>query len=451
MIGRGAPEMGSAASLLDAAQGAPSARPALHARACALDVGVSKTACLIGAEKPSPRNAHASPILLEGLALENAPGFASGKGADFDACARSIRIALDEAERGAGGAVSHVTLSYSGPGLRGRIVRGGVKVRAAGVGPREARAALAAALQSAPAPGCAALHVLPIGYAIDGGELIPDPRGMPARWLEAEVCLVTAPAPAVEALKRCARGAGAATDAVIAGPFAAGLACTTDDERDAGVLTIDLGAGGTGAAVFAEGCLVHLEHIPMGGARITRDIAKRLETTFAVAERAKLLFGCVGGGFDPREAIEAPRLGADGRLESYAAPRGLLADAISLRLAEIFSAVRASVNAAALGGQRTPRRAVLVGGGALLPGAAEFAADYLGLPTRVGALHAMRDYDQLGASPAFAASAGVLGWRLAQTDFYIDDERPSEPSLRELGAGAAAAATRAWGWLKQNF
>jgi cell division protein FtsA len=439
--------MTALASLLSAptTRDAP-ASAALAASVSVLDVGASKTACLIG--RAAARGAGA---LVEGLGCEAAPGYASGKAADFDACARGMRIALDEAERGAGLAAACVTLSYAGPGLRGGVVRGGVKLRSGRVGPREVQAALAAAIQSAPAPGCAALHVLPLGYSVDGGEAIPDPRGLEGRWLEAEACVVTAPAQAIEALKRCARGAGAAPEAVVAGPYAAALGAASEEERESGVLVIDLGAGGAGVAAMAEGALMHLDHIPIGGARITRDLARRLSTTFAVAERVKLMHGVVGGGFNPREAIETPRVGADGRLESHASPRGLVADAIAARLAEIFRLARASLDRAGLEPHRMPRRAILVGGGAQLPGAAEFAADYLKMPTRVGRLHGAATFDHVGAAPGLATASGLLDWRLTQCVLENDEERPAEFDLRALGAQAAIAATRAWGWLKQNF
>lgn len=416
--------------------------------AAALDVGVSKTVCLAAPMSCTAPGQYGRALDVIGAGIQSAA--ALGQAADFNSCARAIRIAVDEAERGAETAIHQVVASYSGPGLCARIVRGEVRVKGKEVGVREAQAALAAAIHSSPAPGKAALHVAPLGYSVDGGRLITDPRGLEARTLGVEACVVTAPAQAIEALRQCIRAAGVEPHEVVAGPYAAALAATTDEERAEGVLALDIGAGGIGlAAMCAEG-VAHVEHVAIGGARMTRELARKLNATFAAAERAKLLHGVVGGPFDAREAVEAPRLGADGRLEAQIVAKKDFYDVLAPRFREALLLARTKLNDARLEEHRAPRRCVLLGGGARMPGARELAQECLGLPVRVGHPLGLNQFDTARSGPAIAAAAGLLRWRLDRPP-EAAEAQPYEPTLREVSGAVAAAASRAWSWLKENF
>ncbi|MGE0828142.1 MAG: cell division protein FtsA [Hyphomonadaceae bacterium] len=412
--------------------------------AAVLDVGAAKTVCLAAPMSCTAPGQHGRALDLAGVGYQAAP--ATGQ-ADFDACARAIRIAIDEAERGADAAIHEIISAYSGPGLSSRIIRGQARVRGQEVGVREAQAALAAAIHSAPAPGRAALHVAPLGYSIDGGAMTADPRGMQGNVLTVEACLVTAPAAAVQALRQCIRAAGVEPAEIVASPYAAALGAVSDDERAHGVLVIDMGAGGVGAAVISPEGLAYVDHIGLGGAKLTRALAKKLNAPFAAAERAKLLHGVVGGPYDPREVVETPTFGADGRLEGRMAPKSLFFEALGPRFQESLLSIRARLMEAGLSPSRQPQRAVLTGGGAQIPGAREIAQEALGLPTRIGRPIGLNDLD---AGPAFSVSAGLLRWRLDRPPEASEPEE-YEPSLREVGQAACQAASRAWSWLKENF
>jgi cell division protein FtsA len=182
---------------------------------------------------------------------------------------------------------------------------------------------------------------------------------------------------------------------------------------------------------------------------MTKELARRLGSTFAAAERAKMLHGVVGGPFDPREALEAPRLGGDGRLEAHVVSRGDFCEALGPRFQEILLKARARVAEARLAPHRAPQRAVITGGGSLIGGAREIAAEALGMPVRLGRPIGVME-DAARAGPAFAAAAGLLRWRIERSADAAESNA-YEPGLREVGAAACAAASRAWSWLKDNF
>lgn len=414
-----------------------------------IDVGVAKTVCLAARRDPVLELHPERPLRILGVGMQSAPAIASGKPADFDACARAIRVAIDQAERMAGEAITHITATYAGPGIRGQIVRGATRVRMPVITERETHAVLAAAVQSAPAPGRTILYAAPLRYFIDG-EPTREALGKQGRMLGVEACLVTAPREAIEALCACIADAGVEVEDVVAAPYAAGLGALTREERRDGAVILDIGAGATGVAAFAAEGLVHAETIPLGGVRMTRDLAHRLETTFAAAERAKLVYGGISRNVDLRETVETPRLGPDGRLEAAMALRGAIVETLHPRFHEILLAARDRLAAAGLSGPQGPGRAVLIGGCALLPGARELAAEVLGMPVRIGQPFELCGFETGEASPAYAAAAGVLRWRLDHADLEPGAE-PPDATLWDAAAAMRRAASQAWGWLQKNF
>ena len=423
---------------------------ALAALVAALDVGVSKTVCLAARHDPVLDFHPERPLRVLGVGVQTAPAAASGKPADFDACARAIRVAIDEAAAMAGAPILRVVASYSGPGLNARMVRGAARVRGAAISERDIDAAIAAAMQAAPTPLLTFLHVEPLHYFIDDSAAIADPHGLPGKMLAVEACVVTAPTAALNALRACIGEAGAEVDEIIAAPRAAGLAVLTPEERATGALVVDLGAGGIGLAAFVGEGLVHAESVPMGGVRLTRDLAMKLETTFAAAERVKLAFGAVGGGVDPCEAVRAPKLGYDGRLEAATTLKGVIADTLSPRLVEMLLIARDRMARAGFSGAKAPQRAVLVGGGALLPGVRDLAAAALAMPVRIGRPFELCGFDHGEAGPAFATAAGLLRWRLDNPSL-VDAEQAAAPNLRAAAAAMRAVVGRSWDWLRDNF
>jgi cell division protein FtsA len=418
--------------------------------AAALDVGVSKTVCLAARRDPVLELHPGRPLRVLGVGVQTAPASASGVGADFEACARAIHVAVEEASFMAGAPITRVTAAYAGPGVGASIVRGSVKVRGGRVADRDVRAALDAASHAGAGARRVVLHVEPLRYQLDDAEPILDPYGQSGRNLAAEACVVTAPAEAVQALRACIRQAGFDVEDIIAAPHAIGVSALTAEERDEGALVVDLGAGALGVAVFAAEGLVHAETAAIGGVRLTRDLAAKLGTTFAAAERIKLAFGAVGGGFNPEEAISAPRLGPDGRLEAAATFKGVIAETLAPRLHEVLLSARARLAKAGFSGAAGPGRAVLVGGGALLPGAKEAAAEVLGVPVRVGRLFDLCGFEHGEAGPAFACAAGALRWRLDNPTLDDVDESFT-PSLKGAAEALRSAAGNAARWLADNF
>jgi len=409
----------------------------------ALDIGSSKVTCMIARRSDStdgePR--------VAGSGVQACKGIRSGAVVDLEALERSIRLAVEQAERAADVRINDVVLGVAGPDLRSDVVRAKVSLGGREITAQHVREARMAALESFKPAGREVLHSAPLGFAVDGTAGIKDPRGMFADALTASFLVVSAPTAGLRNVVQCVSRAHLNPTAILAAPFASGLAVLVEDEAEQGVMVIDFGAGMTSAAAFMDGGLIHVETLPMGGARASSDLAQGLGTTFAAAERLKTLHGAVGlSEVAALELVDAPRLGPDGRLEAYQCTRAQIAQVLRPRIEEIFELMDMRLSKASATGRPLPRRIVLTGGSSQLPCLQELAEDVFRAPVRLARPANVKGLGETYSSPSFAAAAGLLRWEL--TGGSETSRTSGDRGAGDLGSGLFSRVT---GWLQENF
>ena len=409
----------------------------------ALDIGSSKVTCMISrrgdATDGEPR--------VAGAGAQGTKGVRSGAVVDLDNLERSIRLAVEQAERAADVRITDVVLGVSGPDLRSDVVRARLPMGGREITPQHIRDARIAALESFQSQGREILHSAPLGFTVDSTGGIKDPRGMFAESLTASFLVVSAPTAGLRNIVQCVSRAHLQPTAILAAPFASGLACLVEDEAEQGAMVIDFGAGVTSAAAFCDGGLIHVETLPMGGSRATSDLAQGLGTTFAAAERMKTLYGAVGlsevGALD---MVEAPRLGPDGRLEAHQCAKADIAQVLRPRIEEILELMDGRLSKASASGRPLPRRIVLTGGSSQLPCLQELAEDVFRAPVRLAKPANVKGLGETYSSPAFAAAAGLLRWELMGGP---DPSRGGgDRAAMDHGSGLMK---RVFGWVQENF
>jgi cell division protein FtsA len=413
----------------------------------ALDIGSSKITCLIGRRA----DAEDDVPVVAGVGVQASRGVKAGAAADLDALERSIRLAVEQAERAAGMAITDVVVGVSGPDLRSDVVRARLALGGKEVSAQHVAGVRAAALESFNSNGRDVLHASLLGYSVDGTSGIRDPLGMFADALTASFLIVSAPTAGLRNILQCISRAHLTVGSVVAAPYAAGLSVLVEDEAEQGAMVIDFGAGVTSAAAFMEGRLMHVETLPMGGARATSDLAQGLGTTSSAAERMKVLHGAVGlTEIDALEQVEGPRLGPDGRLEAATCARAELAQILRPRFEEILELMDMRLSKASSGSRPLPRRIVMTGGSSLIPSLRELAEDVFRAPVRLARPTLIRGLGDNYSSPAFASAAGLLRWGLVG----LADAARSEGDKAGVRGGAEPGAglfRRVGVWLKENF
>lgn len=409
----------------------------------ALDIGSSKITCMIArrgdATNGEPR--------VAGAGMQATKGVRAGAVIDLDGLERSIRLAVEQAERAADLRITDVVLGVTGPDLRSDIVRAKLPMGGREVTSQHMRDVRVAALEGFQPQGREVLHSAALGFTVDGAAGIKDPRGMYAETLTASFLVVSAPTAGLRNIVQCVSRAHLNVSAILAAPFAAGLACLVEDEAEQGAMVIDFGAGVTSAAAFWDGGLLHVETLPMGGARATSDLAQGLGTTFAAAERMKVQHGAVGfGDAGALDMIEAPRLGQDGRLEAHQCSRADIAQILRPRIEEIMELMDGRLSKASASGRPLPRRIVLTGGSSQLGCLKELAEDVFRAPVRLAKPANVKGLGETYSSPAFAAAAGLLRWDLMGGP---DAARGNGDRLATDQGGSLVK--QVFGWVQKNF
>jgi cell division protein FtsA len=419
-----------------------------------LDVGTHKTACLILrvdgarlARAQAEGQAHDAlgALRIVGVGVTRSRGVRLGEIADMEDACRSIRSALELAEKMAGERVDQAVAALSGARPRSAAAHGETLVEALEVGPRDVARAVAACRDMDVDPGRELLHAQPVNFSLDGADGLNDPRGMTGSRLGCDMHMLTVASGPLRNLAQCVRRADLELAGVVSAPFAAGLSSLVEDEQRLGAACVDMGAGATGISIFLRGHLIHADCVRLGGDHVTLDIAHGLAMPQADAERIKTFHGgAVATGLDDRELIDAPALGEeDGPHERRRISRAMLIGVIRPRLEETLETVRDRLRAA--GFEHLPgRRIVLTGGASQLPGLEEAAQRILGRRTRVGRPIRLAGLPQNAAGPAFAAAVGLGVYAVRPQDEMWDFEVPMAPS----GRGRVARAVR---WFKDNW
>ncbi|WP_119964494.1 cell division protein FtsA [Simplicispira lacusdiani] len=363
-----------------------------------LDIGTAKIMAVVAEVLPGGE------LKLAGLGVAPSNGLKRGVVVNIDATVQSIQQALKEAELMADCKIQRVYTGITGSHIRGLNSSGMVAVK-----DKEVTAAdVARVVETAKAINISSdqrlLLVEPQEFVIDGQD-VKEPIGMSGIRLEAKVHIVTGAQSAAENIIKCVRRCGLEVEQLLLNPLASSQAVLTDDERELGVVVVDIGAGTTDVAIFTGGAIRHTAVIPIAGDLITSDIAMALRTPTKDAEDIKVESGYAKQLLaDPEAQVEVPGLGDRGpRLLSKQA----LAGVIEPRVEEIFSLVQQVIRESGYE-EVLSSGIVLTGGSVVMPGMVELGEDIFLKPVRRGIPKYSSALADMVAQPRAATVMGLL-------------------------------------------
>jgi cell division protein FtsA len=347
-----------------------------------LDIGSAKTTAVIAQAVGGSGDGRGTPSLrILGVGQARTTGLRRGIVSDIEETTRSIKKAIEDAERMAGTKIDTIFAGIAGEHVRAMISKGIVAVNGEEISKADVdRANDVARAQPVPQDR-ELLHAIPQEYSVDKNQGIRDPIGMIGTRLETEMYLVTIGASPAMNLRKSVERAGYRVQELVLEPLASALSVLTEDEKELGVALVEMGAGTTDIAVFHEGKIRHLGTVNYGGNNVTSDIVQGIGVTQADAERLKERYGCAYEPLvDPSDIIQLPSTVAQGERH---VPREVLAHIIHQRMDEIFNLVLAEIQRAGFA-QRLNGGVVITGGAAAMEGVAELAADVFGTGVRIG-------------------------------------------------------------------
>lgn len=383
--------------------------------AVALDVGTRKICTIVAEVRPDD-------VFVVGVGIEPSLGMKKGIVNDMAQLTAAISASVHKAEKASGFDIARAFVSVAGSHIASLNSRGVVGISGQrGVNLDDLDKAMEAARAIAIPHNREVLHIVPRSYSLDGQERVRSPIGMHGFRLEVEAHIITASSTSVANLEQSVEAAGVSVDRFILNPLASGEAVLTDQEKEMGVVVIDIGGGTTDMAIFIEGTVWHTSVIPVGGDLITNDLTHWMHIPFDVAEAVKIHHGsALQRSIDPLETflVEPFGEGMPTEVQRYA-----MAEAIELRVAELFDMVRREIKRSGYDGLLRAG-AVITGGSAQLAGLREVAERELKMPVRVGKPERLTGMADVLRNPAYSTSVGLLRLGLKMDTI----SRPAPPS-----------------------
>lgn len=366
-----------------------------------VDIGSSKVGVLIG-QRDDKGNLE---VVGKGLAPNR--GTRKGNIVNVEATVEALKQASEEAEVMAGVEISRAYVGVAGADIRSVNSRGMVSVsrKDREITRQDIQRVLDAAKSAALPSDREILHAIPQEFIVDEQGGIGDPLGMLGSRLEVMVHLVTGNVTRSKTLLTCVNRAGIEVVEIVFEPLATAEAVLTPDERELGALLVDVGAGTTEYALFADGEIRYSAVAPIGAGHFTNDLAMVLRTPFAEAERIKSKQGCcLPSMVADEEGISVPTVaGGTARV----VPRRELCDILQPRAEELLGMIREDLLKHA--SEESLRGGViLTGGGAQLDGLLELSEQVFDAGVRYGLPRGLGGLVDVISSPSWSTASGLL-------------------------------------------
>jgi cell division protein FtsA len=396
-------------------------RPGLYA---ALDVGTSKTICLVGRAEPAG-------LKVIGAAMHESRGLRAGTVTNLDHVQESIEDTVKAAENRADQQVRSVLLSVNCGQPRSVTARAAMALDGELVDDSHLRELLADGRSRCTLDGHEIISCAPTSYVVDEARGVRNPSGMFCQRLGVSMHGVAVKPSPLQNLKLAVERCHLSIAACVFGPYASGLSVLAPDEMQLGATLIDMGAGVTSIAVFLEGEMVHADVVPMGGAYVTADLASGLSTPLSAAERIKALYGAALGDIESgTDLVAVPRMGERGEESAHSVPRSMLTRIIQPRLEEILGEVQKRLRDSGFD-VAAGRRAVLTGGASQLAGMRELVQRVLNKQVRIGRPQGLHGLAPALAGPDYATAVGLLIAGATMPPELLNPElAPAEPARR---------------------
>ncbi len=374
-----------------------------------LDVGSSNVRVVIlqkFEEEEKPR--------VMGVGVAPSFGIRRGVVADVEETMRAVSDAVKNAERTSGIPISRALVSIGGSHIKYQESQGVEAIGKADgeiTGDDVMRSLTAAETISLPS-NTEIIHVIPRSFAVDDQKDIRDPLGMNGIRLEVNAMLVLGSTPVIKNLSKCIYQTGVEVDDMIFSALAAAKAALNKRQKELGAILVDIGGGTTSFAVYEEGDLVQVGVVPIGGGHITNDVAIGLRTSIDVAEKVKINYGsALPDEIGKKDQINLAEIDQN---EEGEVSRHHVAEIVEARLEEIFTMIDKELRKTNRSGM-LPAGAVIVGGGAKLPGVVDLAKKILRLPAQTGFPLELGGIVDKVDEPGYVTAAGLALWGIEET------------------------------------
>lgn len=391
-----------------------------------LDIGTTKIAAIVG------RRNELNKIEILGFGRTESIGVKRGVVSNIENTVQSIKTAIDEASQSSGVEIRYVNVGIAGQHIkslqhRGSIIRENSDEE---IDQKDIDYLNNSMFNLSMNPGEEIIDVIPQDYIIDDEQGVKEPIGMLGNSLEANYHIIIGQTAAAKNIYKCVKKAGLEVVDLILEPIASAEAVLGDEEKEAGVVLVDIGGGTTDIAIFQDGIIRHTAVIPFGGDIITEDVKEGCTIIKKHAEELKVKFGSALASENNEEEIVAIP-GLRGRPSKEISLKNL-ANIIEARMEEIIEHVYYEVKNSGLE-KKLIAGIVMTGGGSLLRHIAQLTEFITGMDTRIGYPneYLASDVNDEIASPMYSTCIGLVIEGISRYDKEKDKEMQNKGEKRK--------------------
>lgn len=367
-----------------------------------LDIGTTKIAAIVG------RKNEFGKVEILGIGKSESLGVNRGVVVNIEQTVASIKAAVAMAADKANVDIGEVIVGIAGQHIKSMQHRGMITRQSLDdeVNQKDIDYLIDNMHRLVMSPGEEIIHVIPQEYIIDSESGIKNPIGHSGIRLEGNFHIITGQVSAVKNIFKCVDRAALQTVDLHLEPLASSDAVLSDEEKEAGVVLVDIGGGTTDVAIFYDGIIRHTAVIPFGGNIITDDIKEGCGIIRTQAEQLKVKFGsALSQENQENEIISIP--GLRGRPHKEISVK-FLAQIIQARMEEILEFVLFEIKSSGFE-RKLAAGIVVTGGGSMLKHLPQLVMLTTGMDCRIGTPneHLAGSDDEL-KNPLYATGVGLV-------------------------------------------
>jgi len=366
-----------------------------------LDIGTSKICALIC--EPD-----VSGLRVIGVGVSGANGLKDGNISSLEELAGSIAQAISSAEQMSGVKVENIYIGVNGSHLMGIDNLGMITLpRSCKEFTHEDIKRVMEAAKAIDLPDVrVVIDILPQEYILDGQSGVKNPIGMTGKRLEVVVYIVTCDKSFAMNIIRAVEKAGYSFSRLVPTPIAVASMLIKPNEKEMGIVVIDIGGYETSALVYFENKIANIYSSPLGSEHLTRDMSIGLRISPEEAEEVKISRGCV---YQPLlEESEIEISGYSNRFMRKVSIQKVY-EILEARLEEIYKMVLVDMNKNGYGGYLAGG-VVLTGGGSKIKGAIELAEEVFDLPAKISKLEGVDGIEEVANDPVYHSSIAIADY-----------------------------------------
>lgn len=364
-----------------------------------LDIGTTKICAACGVIDKFGQ------VNIKEIGTSSSRGISRGVVVDMEEAISSVQEAVENLEENIGASVYKVFANISGVHIENFKSHGVVTISDSEneITSRDIQRVISSARDIALPIDRKIIHMIPLGYGLDGQQNIKNPLGMYATKLEVELNIISGLLSPAQNLTKCVNSAGLEVESIGASSLVTSMGILTDEEKELGIVLVDMGGDLTEVLSFRQGLPWNMATIARGGNFITEGASDAMKIPKHNAEELKRRYAVLPATSVSQGEKVVVRT-ADGVKSIY---RSDICSIFQNRVEELFSEINKKLKE--WGGAESFKCGIAMTGGATqMDGVIELAEKYFNMPARMGYAKLTHGSLKTLTNPLYTTSIGLV-------------------------------------------